>query len=97
MTQQDFIGHSPDDLMYMIAEKTAAEISKTDSGFITAIGGIITLHEVLKAVHDINPLRLEDMLEGRPQDRSHDLLGCLQYYDWASNQLTDCFSPRYTK
>ena len=97
--QQDFVGHTESDLIVMIAEKTAQEVSETESGerFLEAIGGSITLQEVLKAVHAINPLRLDEMLTGRPQDRSHDVLGCLQYFDWSTNALTDFFSPRYTK
>ena len=98
MTQTDFVGHTDNDLLYLIAEKAGSEIQANgDPGFIKAIGGTITIMECLKAVHDINPMRLNDMLEGRPTDRIHDVLGCLQHYDWASNQLTQCFSPRYTK
>lgn len=97
MTQQDFVGYTDSDLIYLIAEKTAKEITENDSTFVQDIGGWITMAVCLEAVHEINPLRLEEMLDGRAMDRAHDVLGCLNYYDWASNELTECFSPRYTK
>lgn len=42
-------------------------------------------------------LRLEEMLEARPADLMHDIIGINQHLDHTTGELRDCFWPRFAK
>lgn len=101
MTQTDFIGYTKteiDQLAFEIATRGCDILCETIRGedFVNSVGGLMTFMEAIKAVNEINPIRLDDMLHGRKEDIIHDLCGMLQYYDWSTNQLTECWTPRYS-
>lgn len=51
----------------------------------------------LEASHQRRPLDLDRLLEGRITDVVHDVYGVHRHLDRATGELTDFFSPRFTK
>lgn len=51
----------------------------------------------LDSVHEINPLRLKDLLEANSSNFTHDIAGILKHFDRTTKKLDPTWSPRYSK
>jgi hypothetical protein len=51
----------------------------------------------IKAVNEVCPLRLEELLNAEPFDFSHDIAGILQHLNRETKTLDGCFLPRFAK
>jgi len=51
----------------------------------------------ISATHLSNPLRLKALLEADAFNFSHDINGIMMYLNRTTGQLTNCFSPRFSK
>lgn len=51
----------------------------------------------IEAVHSVNPLRLDDLLNADDFNFAHDMIGIQQNLNRQTGELMNCFTPRYTR
>jgi hypothetical protein len=51
----------------------------------------------IEFTHQVNPLRLADLLAADDVDFQHDIVGIYLNFNRVTKQLDNCFSPRYSK
>jgi len=56
----------------------------------------ITIMILVTEVHRRMPLRLQDLAEADDFNFSHDVAGIAQHWDRISEEMQDCFRPRFT-
>ena len=56
-----------------------------------------TMEMDISACHISNPLKLEELLVADDSNFGHDVFGIRKYINRETGELTDCFSPRYSK
>jgi len=56
-----------------------------------------TVEMDVSACHITNPLKLDDLLAADDSNFGHDVFGIRKYINRETGELTDCFSPRYSR
>lgn len=79
-------------MIHEIANR-AVKLAKTlDTDNIT----FIDMTMDIACVHELTPLRLEELLNADNGNFGHDVFGIRRYLNRATRQLEDCFAPRFT-
>ena len=80
--------------------KTIAAITKRAVAMAKELGFDLkyqTMEMDVSACHISNPLKLTDLLVADNSNFSHDVFGIRKYINRETGELTECFSPRYSK
>jgi len=51
----------------------------------------------IEKCHISNPLDLYGLLEANASDLIHDVTGIYRHLNWGTDELEDCFIPKYSK